>query len=194
MTTRHSMSRDEYRAFVAAHPGFRIERTAKGEVIVMPPVHARSGYECGDVIRQLGNWAIAGGRGIAFDSSAGFDLPNGANRAPDAAWVLQSRLEALSPEELNEYPPLCPDFVVEVRSKSDRLSAVHDKMAEYIETGAQLGFLIDPIEKRLYIYRPGRAIETLDEPATVRGDPELPGFSLDLARIWNPPVWSNQRS
>lgn len=194
LTTHHTMSRGEYLAFVAAHPDLRIERTAKGDVIIMPPVHARSGYECGDVVRQLGNWAIANGQGIAFDSSAGFDLPNGANRAPDAAWVLQSRLEALTPEELNEYPPLCPDFVVEVRSKSDRLSAVHEKMAEYVENGAKLGFLIDPIEKRFFIYRPGHPVEALVEPASVNADPELPGFTLDLTRIWNPPVWSNRNS
>lgn len=194
LTTRHSMSRGEYRAFVAAHPGLRIERTAKGEVIVMPPAHARSGYECGEVILQLANWAIADGRGITFDSSAGFDLPNGANRSPDAAWVLQSRLQALSAEELSEYPPLCPDFVIEVRSKSDRLAAVQEKMTEYLENGAQLGFLIDPIEKRLYVYRPGHPAETLEEPASVTGGPELPGFALDLGPIWNPPVWSSRRS
>lgn len=188
LVTRHRLSPKEYREFVAANPELRIERTSVGEVIVMPPANSRSGSQNMELGRQLCNWALEDGRGIAFDSSTGFDLPNGANRSPDASWVLKSRLDPLTPEERSEYLPLCPDFVVELRSKSDRLSTLQQKMREYIDNGARLAWLIDPIEKRVEIYRPGAAPETLHEPAAIAGEPELAGFTLNLSRIWNPEV------
>lgn len=184
LTPRRRMSRAEYVAFVRANPDLRIERTAEGEVIVMPPAHSRTGSRNFEIALQFGIWARQDGRGIGFDSSTGFDLPNGSNVAPDVSWVLTSRIDALTPEEQRDYYPLCPDFVIELRSDSDRLARVEAKMREYIGNGARLGWLIDPIERRAHLYRPGRAVEILERPATLSGDPELPGFTLDLAPIW----------
>lgn len=182
------MSRAEYRAFVEANPELRIERTAEGEVVVMPPVHGRTGYRNSEVSGQLRNWARKDGTGVAFDSSAGFDLPNGSNRSPDASWVLKSRIAVLTEAERDDYLPLAPDFAVEIRSKSDRLSAVQAKMREYIENGSRLCWLMDPSSRRVYVYRPGREVETLHAPAMLRGDPELAGFELDLKFVWDPEV------
>lgn len=180
------MTRQDYHAFVAANPELRIERSARGEVVIMPPAPTRSGYQNGEISGRLLDWSLKDGRGIAFDSSAGFDLPNGSNRSPDASWILKSRVSLLTPDERNEYWPICPDFVVELRSKSDRLADVQEKMREYLDNGAQLGWLIDPIERKAHVYRPGSPPEILEEPAAIQGDPELPGFTLDLAEIWNP--------
>ncbi len=188
LVPRREVSRQEYRAFVAANPELRIERTARGEVIVMPPAHSRTGYRNGELFRQLANWARQDGSGAAFDSSAGFDLPDGSNRSPDASWILKSRLATLTPEERSEYLPLCPDFVAELRSKSDRLSAVREKMIEYLDNGAKLGWLIDPLERRVHVYRAGAGPQILVQPAAISGDPDLPGFTLDLERIWDPEV------
>jgi len=137
------------------------------------------------IASQLDNWAIKDGSGLAADSSTGFDLPNGSNRAPDAAWVLKARIDALTEEERAEYFPLCPDFVIELRSKSDRLPSLKDKMQEYIDNGTRLGWLIDPLTRNVYVYRPGSPVETLANPLTLSGDPELPGFQLDLTPVWN---------
>jgi len=125
---------------------------------------------------------------VAYDSSAGFDLPSGSNRSPDAAWILKNRIRALRPEQREEYMEICPDFVVELRSSSDRLTDLRAKMQEYLACGAQLGWLIDPLEKQVWIYRPGQAVEALDEPLTVSAEPLMPGFVLDLGPIWNPQV------
>ncbi len=119
-----------------------------------------------------------------FDSSAGFLLPNGAMRSPDAAWVRRSWLEKLTPEQKRKFIPLCPDFVVEIRSPTDSLRALQAKMQEYITNGAALGWLIDPITRRVSIYRPGKPVETQAQPATITGDPVLPGFVFDVARVW----------
>jgi Uma2 family endonuclease len=133
---------------------------------------------------SLTMWALQEGTGIAADSSTGFDLPNGATRSPDAAWVTRSRLATLTEEQKEKFLPLCPNFVIELRSPSARLKAVQEKMQEYLDNGAQLGWVIDPSERRVYVYRPGAAMECLDNPTTVSGDPELPGFVLDLTHIW----------
>ena len=111
---------------------------------------------------------------------------NRAERSPDVSWILRSRVDALTEEEKSEYFPLCPDFVIELRSKSDRLSTLQNKMREYIENGARLGWLIDPLERHVHVYRPNQPALVLEEPASVSGDPELPGLTLDLALIWNP--------
>jgi Uma2 family endonuclease len=134
----------------------------------------------------LQNWADADGTGIAFDSSTAFELPNGAVRAPDAAWVGRERLARLSEEEKQRFLPLCPDFVAELRSPSDSFVTIRMKMREYIEQGARLGWLVDPVERQVYVYRPGVPIEILEAPVTVSGDPVLPGFELALTRIWSP--------
>jgi Uma2 family endonuclease len=182
------LTREQYRAFCHANPELRIERLASGEVVIMPPTHSRSGAQNAALVAQLVLWAHKDGRGVAFDNNTGFDLPNGANRSPDAAWVLKSRIEALSQEDREEYLPLSPDFVIELRSRSDRLSDLKNKMQEYIDSGTRLGWLIDPIVRQAHIFRPGLAFETLANPGTLSGDPELPGFQLDLTPVWNPGV------
>jgi len=183
---KNGSSRKLFNHLVAANPDLRIERTADGEVIVMAPAHSRTGNQNARLTAGLSIWADANGTGQAFDSSAGYDLPNGANRGPDASWVLNERLQALTPGQRDGFLPLCPDFVIELRSKSDRFSTVKAKMQEYIENGAKLGWLIDLLKRSVFIYRPGVAPEHLTEPESVSADPELPGFTLSLNEIWNP--------
>ena len=129
-------------------------------------------------------WVERDGTGLGFDSSSGFALPNGAKRSPDLAWVKRSRWERLTDEEREEFPPLCPDFVVELRSRSDALEALQSKMRESLANGAQLGWLIDPQQRRVYVYRPGEEVMCLENPETFPGDPVLPGFVRDVQRLW----------
>jgi Uma2 family endonuclease len=166
------------------NPTLRLELTAKGELIVMGPTGSETGRRNSNLNQRLANWAEQDGTGVCFDSSAAFKLPNGATLSPDASWVRRDRYEALTEEEREQFAPLCPDFVIELRSKTDRLSRLQEKMFEYIENGAQLGWLIDPAAKRVYVYRPDRAVETLDAPETLAGDPVLPNFLLQLPEIW----------
>jgi Uma2 family endonuclease len=133
---------------------------------------------------QLRAWAKSAGSGTAFDSSGGFLLPNTAVRSPDAAWVKASRLAALSKEQRRKFLPLCPDFVVELRSPTDSLSALQEKMQEYLDNGTELGWLIDPEERRVYVYRPATDVEILERPDTLAGAPVLRGFVLDLREVW----------
>ena len=141
-----------------------------------------------EVVRQLGNWARADGTGVFFGSSAGFTLPNGAMRSPDASWILKSRLALMTPEDENRFMPICPDFVVEARSITDRLRILQGKMEEYRENGARLGLLVDPMEKRALVYRPGADVEIYENPATVSAEPELPGFVLNVSDVWEYPT------
>jgi len=164
----------------------RIERTAAGEIIIMPPAGGETSDRNAQITMQLGLWAQRDGTGRAFDSSGGFTLPNGAMRAPDAAWIERERLSTLTSDQRHRFLPLCPAFVIELRSPSDPLPSLEEKMHEYIDNGARLAWLIDPINRRVYIYRPGAEVEILDQPTSVTGDPELPGFVLKLAEIWNP--------
>ncbi len=150
----------------------------------MPPAGSETGRRNNKLAVRVGTWAEADGTGVAFDSSAGFILPNGAIRSPDASWVKKERWEALSKNQQEGFAPLCPDFVVELRSPTDRLVDLHSKMQEYIDNGAHLGWLIDPIDKRAYVYRPGQPVESLDNPATLSGDPVLPGFVLPVHELW----------
>ena len=154
----------------------------------MPPVHSRSGARNSALNYQVYHWAIQDRTGISFDSSTGFDLPDGSNRSPDASWLLKSRLANLRPEQREEYFEICPDFVVELRSASDRIPELQAKMQEYLACGAQLGWLIDPLDRRVWVYRPGTEIEVLSAPATLTAGPLMPGFVLDLAPIWNPQI------
>lgn len=177
---------DEFFEFCRQNDDLRIEQTAQGEWVIMPPTGFETGSRNNEVSRQLGNWARQDDTGVAVDSSTGFLLPNGAKRSPDASWVLRSRLVALTPEQKSKFLPLCPDFVVELRSPSDSLADTQDKMAEYQGNGARLGWLVDAAERRVHVYRPGAAPDVLDAPASVSADPELAGFVLDLARVWEP--------
>ncbi len=164
----------------------RIERNAEGELIVMAPAGGETSNRNAEVTMQLALWAKRDGTGRVFDSSGGFILPNGAMRSPDAAWVERPRLRGLAPANRRRFLPLCPAFVIEVRSPSDSPRAARDKMREYAANGARLGWLIDLEERRLHIFRPGRDPEILENPDAVAGDPELPGFVLRLAEVWDP--------
>ncbi|MDB9493983.1 Uma2 family endonuclease [Spirulina major CS-329] len=176
---------EQFAALAVANRELRLERTATGELIVNPPTGGQSGKRNCHITGQLSAWSIANEQlGEAFDSSTGFILPNGANRSPDASWVRRDRWDALTPAQQEGFIPLCPDFVVELRSHSDSLNTTRAKLQEYLNNGAQLGWLIDPQNQRIEIYRPGQTIETLDHPDTISGEPTLPGFSLNLQRIW----------
>ncbi|MCG5059411.1 MAG: Uma2 family endonuclease [Limnoraphis sp. WC205] len=179
------MTDEQFFAFCQINRELRIERTAHGELIIMSPTGSETEERNFDLIGQLWMWTRQDGTGVGFGSSGGFMLPNGAVRSPDAAWIKKSRWEAIPQEQRQTFAPICPDFVVELRSASDRLKLLQEKMLEYIENGAILGWLIDPIHKQVYIYRPQTEIECLENPATVSGDPVLSGFVLDLNKIFS---------
>ena len=180
------MTKELFEQFCAMNDNMRIELTAEGIIEIMPPTFGFTGNRNIKVAAQLENWTTADDSGIAFDSSTGFTLPNGAVRSPDASWVNNARYDLLLPEEKDSFTPLCPDFVVELRSRSDRLSVLQAKMEEYMANGARLGWLLDPMEQRAHIYRPGVQPEILDKPDSLSAEPELPGFTLDLTQIWEP--------
>ena len=167
-----------------ANPDIRLERNALGELIIMPPTGWGTGNRNSKLTSRLELWAEANGTGLAFDSSTGFKLPNGAERSPDAAWVKQERLDALNPDP-DSFLPLAPDFVIELRSVTDRIAELQDKMQEYLENGIRLGWLIDPKTKQVEIYRQGKEVEVLQSPATLDGEDVLPGFVLDLQLIFD---------
>ncbi len=174
---------DELLELCRKNPDLRIERTAEGNLIVSPPAGGEASRRNARLVASLVNWADQDGTGEVYDSSGGFVLSNGAMRAPDAAWVVRSRLAELSPEQREGFLPLCPDFVVELRSPSDGLGDLQAKMEEYLANGARLGWLVDPTENRVVIYRPDRDPEVLEGPLELAGSPELPRFVLDLRRI-----------
>ncbi len=178
------MTLEQFYEFCKANPNLRIERTAQGNVVIMSPAFSDTGNRNSKINAQLSNWAEEDGTGETFDSSAGFTLPNGATRSPDASWIRLERWNQLSNEQKASFAPICPDFVIELRSASDQLSTLQDKMQEYIENGALLGWLIDRLNRVVYIYRPNQPVETVDNPETVSGDPVLPGFVLKMAKIW----------
>ncbi|MEG4250293.1 Uma2 family endonuclease [Microcoleus sp. Pol10D4] len=162
---------------------YQFERTASGELIIMPPTGSETSKRNMDLSYQLRAWSRQNNLGVAFDSSGGFRLPNGADRSPDASWVKKERWDALTPEQKDSFAPLCPDFVVELRSRTDSLKKLQEKMQEYIENGAKLGWLIDRQNRRVEIYRPGQDVEILENPATLSGEDVLPGFVLNLEEI-----------
>jgi Uma2 family endonuclease len=178
------MSDDELLRFCAANGDLRIEREPNGELIVMTPSGNRTGRKNAYVIQMLGMWADLDGRGYHFDSNTGFNLPDGSLRMPDAAWVEAARWDALSEEEKDGFSPICPDFVVELRSKTDRLPALEAKMEMWIANGAKVAWLIDPEREVVAIYRPGQAVEVLEQPSVVRGDGPVAGFELGMERVW----------
>jgi Uma2 family endonuclease len=165
------------------NPELRMELTSEGRLVVMGPTGAKTSWRKSKLTQRLGNSADADGHGVAFDSNAGFTLPNGAKRSPDGAWVHLEAWEALSDEEQERFAPLCPDFVAELRSPQDRLSSLQEKMQEYLDNGARLGWLLDPVEKRVYVYRPGRPVECFVNPVSLSGEDVLEGFVLDLKDI-----------
>ncbi|MEG4623930.1 Uma2 family endonuclease [Microcoleus sp. w1-18aA5] len=162
---------------------YQFERTASGELIIMPPTGSETSRRNADLTSQLRVWNHETKLGVVFDSSGGFTLPNGADRSPDASWVKKERWDALTPEQKDSFAPLCPDFVVELRSRTDSLKKLQEKMQEYIDNGAKLGWLIDRQNQRVEIYRPGQDVEIIQNPRTLSGEEVLPGFVLDLAEI-----------
>lgn len=162
----------------------RFERTATGELIIMPPAGGETSNRNGRLNQQLFNWTDTDGTGIAFDSSGGFKLPLGADRSPDASWVKLERWNALTPEQKTKFAPLCPDFVVELLSPSDSLKDTQEKMKEYLNNGARLGWLINRKSRQVEIYRQGQDVEVVENPVTLSGEDVLPGFVLYLASIW----------
>lgn len=178
------MTDDKFEEFCRINRDLRIEMTAEGDLVIMPPTFGRTGNRNFKLTRQVGNWTDKDGTGVGFDSSTLFRLPNGAKRSPDVSWVRKSRLAALTDEQKEKFLPLCPDFVIELRSTSDSLPELQAKMQEYIANGAQLGWLIDPQGKQVFVYRADGSVERLNDPQTVTGDPLLAGFVLDLNSIW----------
>ena len=180
------MSRAQFFQFCQLNRDVRIERNAEGSIAVMAPTGGETGARNGLLCAALHRWAAEDGTGVAFDSSTGFELPNGAVRSPDAAWVLRGRLAGLPAEDKERFLPLCPDFVIELLSPSDSRAALQRKMEEYRANGARLGWLIDPARRQVTIYRADGSPEQLAEPHVVTGEKVLPGFSLDLTAICNP--------
>ena len=162
----------------------RFERNAKGDLVIMPPTGGETGNKNIEIAYQVQSWSRSNKSGIAFDSSTGFKLPNGADRSPDAAWIPLEKWQNLTEKERQRFVPLCPDFMVELRSKTDSLKPLQDKMKEYIENGTRLGWLINRQDKQVEIYRQGKEVEILDYPQTLSGEDVLLGFVLDLKLIW----------
>jgi Uma2 family endonuclease len=178
----------EFLALCAANRDLRLERSAQADILIMPPTGGRTGVRSGEIFFHLRQWADRDGSGVVFDSSTGFELPNGAIRSPGAAWLKRVRLAELAPEQREGFLPVCPDFVIELRSPSDRFAVLQEKMTEYRSNGAQLGWLIDPTARRVFLYRPDAEPEVLQDPPLLRGDPVLPGFVLTMEPIWEPGI------
>jgi Uma2 family endonuclease len=179
------MNDEEFFEFCQLNPELRIERTSEGDIIVMSPTGGKTGRRNAKLIVAFGGWAEKDGSGQFFDSSTEFILPNRAGRAPDLSWIKNERWLALTERQQEQFPPLCPDFVVELRSQTDRLTNLQAKMDEYLANGAQLGWLIDPLERKVHIYRPGAAAEVLDDAKQISGEPLLKGFVLDVQTLWD---------
>jgi Uma2 family endonuclease len=164
----------------------QFERTASGEIIIMPPTGGETSNHNIELAYQLQAWSRQNKLGKGFDSNGCFTLPNGAVRAPDASWLKLERWESLTPQQRGKFLPLCPDFVVELLSSTDSLKQIQAKMQEYIDNGARLGWLIDAKTRRVEIYRPNQNVELLENPVTLSGKDVLPGFVLDVAQILSP--------
>ena len=178
----------EFRKVCRDNPDWRFELTAEGDLLIMPPTGGETGARSGRVTAQLILWADRDGSGVVFDSSTGFELPNEAIRSPDAAWVARTRLAQLTRSQKQKFIPLAPDFVVEIKSQTDSMRVLQAKMREFVATGTRLGWLIDPQERTVYVYRPHATVRRVDGPATLAGEPVLPGFTLDLRPVWEPNV------
>ncbi|QYX30814.1 Uma2 family endonuclease [Sphaerospermopsis torques-reginae] len=178
------MTDDQFFQLCQNNRELRFERTANGDLIIMPPTGGETGNRNGRLNQQLFNWTDVDGTGIAFDSSTCFKLPNGADRSPDASWIKLERWNTLTDEEKQKFPPICPDFVIELLSPSDSLKTTQEKMREYIDNGVRLGILINRKSRQVEIYRPGKEVEVLESPVTVSGEDVLKGFVLNLGMIW----------
>ena len=180
------MSREQFLRFCQLNRDVRIERSAEGSIAVMAPTGGETGARSGRLFAAVFRWAEDDGSGVAFDSSTGFELPNGAVRSPDVAWVRRARLARLPTEDKQGFLPLCPDFVAELLSPYDSLAGVRRKMEEYRDNGARLGWLIDPVRRQVAIYRAEGRAEQRTGSGVLAGESVLPGFALDVAAVWEP--------
>lgn len=183
-TFLRSLSEHEFFEFCQLNENLRLERTSEGDLEILPMTGGTTGIMNASLTAFFGTWEAADGTGVGFASCTGFILPNGAMRSPDLAWIRRERWQSLTQREREEFPPLCPDFVVELRSPTDAPQMLHAKMREYIANGASLGWLIDPVERKVHVYRPSMDVVCLDDPATVSGEPILRGFVLDSGKLW----------
>ena len=184
LTASKAMPDEQFYQFCLSNPELRIERSALGEITIMPSAFSDTGNRNLKISQQVANWADSDGPGEVFDSSAGFTLPNGATRSPDTSWILAARWNALTDEQKDSFAPIVPDFVIELRSASDTMKSLQEKMQEYIENGVRLGLLIERKARKVYLHRSGQAPEILDNPNGVSCGPELVGFVLKMAKIW----------
>jgi Uma2 family endonuclease len=178
------LTRDAFYKLCEANPDLSFERTAQGELVIVTPVGGGGSSREADLIVDVGNWNRQTQLGIVFSSSGLFSLPNGGDRCPDVAWITLERWQSLSLEEQEGVPNICPDFVIELRSHTDRLQPLQVKMQEYLNSGLRLGWLIDPQNQRVEIYRLGQPVEILNQPQSVSGEDVLPGFVLNVSRFW----------
>ncbi|NER23875.1 MAG: Uma2 family endonuclease [Symploca sp. SIO1C2] len=178
------VTHEQFQQLVRVNRDWQLERTATGELVSMPPTGSITSNRNLDIEGQLWLWNRQTKLGQAFNSSGGFHLPNGSDRAPDAAWVIQERWDSLTPEQQEGFAPICPDFVVELRFLSDNLKTLEEKMQEYIDNGARLGFLIDRKNQQVKIYKPNTEVKVLQSPTSLSGEEILPGFILDLTEVW----------
>jgi Uma2 family endonuclease len=179
-----SINDDQLFEFCQLNRDFRIERKANGEIVIMSPTGSETGQRNFDLIGQLGIWTKQDGTGVGFGSSGGFTIPSGAVCSPDAAWIKKTDWEAITLEKRQKFAPICPEFIIELRSASDSLKVLKSKMEEYIENGTLLGWLIDRVQRKVYVYRYNKVVEELENPTTLSGGDILPGFVLDLNPIW----------
>lgn len=179
-----TLTDDEFFRLCQANRDLRLERSAGGEVLIMPPTGGETGRRSLRIAGQLDAWTAADGTGVAFDSSTGFVLPTGAIRSPDAAWMLRERWNAIPTESREGFVPVAPDFVIELRSTSDRRADLEAKMDEYQAAGVRLGWLIDPVERCVLVYRQHQPTVSLAHPPRLDGSPLLPGFVLELDAVW----------
>lgn len=178
------LTEEQFALLCQENPELRLELTAQGELSIMPPTGSEGGWRSGEAFYSLTAWTKQDGTGLSFDSSTGFRLPKWAIRSPDASWIQRERWMALTKAQRVKFAPICPDFVIEVRSQTDTLPDLLEKMQEYIDNNARLGWLIDALERRVYMYRPGLPVEVLDNPTAVSGDPEMPGLVLQVSDLW----------
>lgn len=175
---------EQFEKLCQDNPDLRIELTSKGELIIMPPTGMKTGWRNSKITGRLLEWTEKDGSGLSFDSSTLFTLPDGSKRSPDASWIRRERVERLSPEEQAGFAAIVPDFVIELRSPSDRWPVLEEKMLDYMRNGVGLAWLIDPAVKQVLIYRPNQPVETLDNPETVSALSDLKGFTFNVQEIW----------
>jgi len=181
---RQSVTPKQFERLCRKYRDLRLELTSTGELVVMPGTGSRTGLRNAHLTYQLMAWTEKDGTGVCFDSSTMFALPNNARRSPDASWVRRENWDRFSQRQQEGFAPMCPDFVVELRSPTDRLPFLLSKMSEYLANGASLGWLIDPSTRRVYVYRPDEEVVMLENPEIVSGEPLLPGFELQTTKLW----------